>query len=102
MIFLGFTVRLLGNHVKLAQLETQTMMILDPFPPLSVTQQRDTDTTKKKCQYEPIFMQLADENRYGPLIHGVNFQFHYFSLVNHFLFLSNFIEQSIALNYKNY
>lgn len=62
----GFTVRLLGNHIKLAQLETQTMMILDPFPPLSVTQQRngsDTDTTKKKCQYEPIFMQLADENR---------------------------------------
>lgn len=62
---LGFTVRLLGNHIKLAQLETQTMMILDPFPPLNVTQQRtDTDTTKKKCQYEPIFMQLADENRY--------------------------------------
>ncbi|XP_055314692.1 calpain-C [Sitodiplosis mosellana] len=60
----GFTVRMLGNHIKLAQLETQTMMILDPFPPLSVTQQRnDTDTTKKKCQYEPIFMQLADENR---------------------------------------
>lgn len=55
---------MLGNHIKLAQLETQTMMILDPFPPLSVTQQRnDTDTTKKKCQYEPIFMQLADENR---------------------------------------
>lgn len=60
----GFTVRLLGNHIKLAQLETPTMMILDPFPPLSATQQRnETDTTKKKCQYEPIFMQLADENR---------------------------------------
>lgn len=61
----GFTVRLLGNHIKLAQLETQTMMILDPFPPLSVTQQTNgTDTTKKKCQYEPIFTQLADENRF--------------------------------------
>lgn len=60
----GFTVRLLGNHIKLAQLETPTMMILDPFPPLSVTQQcNETDTTKKKCQYEPIFIQLADENR---------------------------------------
>lgn len=77
MQILGFTVRLLGNHIKLAQLETQTMMILDPFPPLSVTQQRnDTDTTKKKCQYEPIFMQLADENRYiYHSIHLIHFTF---------------------------
>lgn len=62
----GFTVRILGNHVKLAQLETQTMMLLDPFPPLGVSQIRnDTDAAKvKKCQYEPVFMQLADENKY--------------------------------------
>lgn len=58
--------RLLGNHIKLAQLETQTMMILDPFPPLSTTMQRtDADAKAKKCQYESIFMQLADENRYA-------------------------------------
>lgn len=72
--FIGFTIRLLGNHIKLAQLETQTMMILDPFPPLSATQLRsDTDTTKttKKCQYEPIFMQLADENRCDNIIFTV-------------------------------
>lgn len=57
--------RILGNHVKLAQLETQTMMLLDPFPPLGVSQIRtETDPTKvKKCQYEPVFMQLADENK---------------------------------------
>lgn len=62
----GFTVRLLGNHIKLAQLETQTMMILDPFPPLSTTVARaDGDAKAKKCQYESIFMQLADENRYA-------------------------------------
>lgn len=61
----GFTVRLLGNHIKLAQLETQTMMILDPFPPLSTAVVRtDGDAKAKKCQYESIFMQLADENRY--------------------------------------
>lgn len=66
---IGFTVRLLGNHIKLAQLETPTMMILDPFPPLGVSQIRnDTDTTKKKCQYEPVFMQLADENRFEILL----------------------------------
>lgn len=69
----GFTVRLLGNHIKLAQLETQTMMILDPFPPLSTTVQRaaDGDAKAKKCQYESIFMQLADENRYAKLANNV-------------------------------
>lgn len=41
------------------------MMILDPFPPLSTTMQRaDGEAKAKKCQYESIFMQLADENRY--------------------------------------
>ena len=62
----GFTVRVLGNYIKLAQLETQTMMLLDPFPMLGVSQLRnDADPAKgKKCQYEPVFMQLADENKY--------------------------------------
>ena len=65
---LGYTVRILGNSIKLAQLETQTMMLLDPFPPISssnLSLRNESDATKaKKCQYEPVFMQLADENKY--------------------------------------
>lgn len=66
---LGYTVRILGNAIKLAQLEIQTMMLLDPFPPISnatamATLRNDSDPSKsKKCQYEPVFMQLADENK---------------------------------------
>lgn len=64
----GFTVRLLGNSIKLAQLETQTMMLLDPFPPITnnttLPFRNESDTSKAtKCQYEPVFMQLADENK---------------------------------------
>lgn len=64
----GFTVRLLGNSIKLAQLETQTMMLLDPFPPITnntaLPFRNDSDSSKTtKCQYEPVFMQLADENK---------------------------------------
>lgn len=67
--FLGYTVRILGNAIKLAQLEIQTMMLLDPFPPITnatamATLRNDSDPSKsKKCQYEPVFMQLADENK---------------------------------------
>lgn len=71
----GYTVRILGNSIKLAQLEIQTMMLLDPFPPISsssmaavntstATLRNESDASKsKKCQYEPVFMQLADENK---------------------------------------
>lgn len=65
----GFTVRLLGNSIKLAQLETQTMMLLDPFPPITSGsvipfRSNESDASKAtKCQYEPVFMQLADENK---------------------------------------
>lgn len=68
----GYTVRILGNSIKLAQLEIQTMMLLDPFPPISssslvgstATLRNESDSLKsKKCQYEPVFMQLADENK---------------------------------------
>lgn len=58
--------RILGNSIKLAQLETQTMMLLDPFPPINstATLRNESDAAKsKKCQYEPVFMQLAAENK---------------------------------------
>ncbi|XP_055385568.1 calpain-C [Condylostylus longicornis] len=57
-----FTVRILGNSIRLTQLETQTMMLLDPFPPLNLINEPDSSKAKK-CQYEPVFMQLADENK---------------------------------------
>lgn len=56
-----FTLRLLGvGYMRLSLLETQTLMLLDPFPIL-----KNDDATKMKnfCQYEPIFLQLADENK---------------------------------------
>lgn len=58
----SFTVRFLGTAaLRLSLLETQTMMLLDPFPALK----NEVETTKIKnvCQYEPVFMQLADENK---------------------------------------
>ncbi|KAG4066661.1 hypothetical protein HA402_007297 [Bradysia odoriphaga] len=59
----GYTVRILGNSLKLAQLETQTMMLLDPFPPISSLKNESDAVKEKRCQYEPVFMQLADENK---------------------------------------
>lgn len=59
----GYTVRILGNSIKLAQLETQTMMLLDPFPPINSLRNEPDAIKAKKCQYEPVFMQLADENK---------------------------------------
>lgn len=58
----SFTVRILGNSIKLSQLEIQTMMLLNPFPPLNLNNESDS-LKAKKCQYEPVFMQLADENK---------------------------------------
>lgn len=57
-----FTVRILGNNIRLSQLETQTMLLLDPFPAINLTNESDS-VKAKKCQYEPIFLQIADENR---------------------------------------
>ncbi|XP_055923272.1 calpain-C isoform X2 [Eupeodes corollae] len=57
-----FTVRILGSSLRLSQLETQTMMLLDPFPALNLNNEPDSAKVKK-CQYEPVFMQLADENK---------------------------------------
>lgn len=68
----AFTVRILGTAaLRLSLLETQTLMLLDPFPPLKndgleTASSTGTGTSKLKssiCQYEPIFMQLADENK---------------------------------------
>lgn len=66
----GFTVRVLGHSIKLVQLETQTLLLLDPFPSVNLQTNRiDTDSVRsKKCQYEPVFMQLADENKYDVLL----------------------------------
>ncbi|TMW49507.1 hypothetical protein DOY81_005397 [Sarcophaga bullata] len=58
----SFTVRILSTlSLRLSLLETQTLMLLDPFPVLK----NEADSTKIKnvCQYEPVFMQLADENK---------------------------------------
>lgn len=57
--------------MKLAQLETQTMMLLDPFPPISTIRNESDAVKEKRCQYEPVFMQLADENKYETVV-GIN------------------------------
>lgn len=62
-MLVGYTIRILGNSLKLAQLETQTMMLLDPFPPISSIKNESDAVKEKRCQYEPVFMQLADENK---------------------------------------
>lgn len=39
------------------------MMLLDPFPPINTLRNEPDAIKAKKCQYEPVFMQLADENK---------------------------------------
>ncbi|XP_037726188.1 calpain-C [Drosophila subpulchrella] len=64
-----FTVRILGTgSFRLSCLETQTMILLDPFPALKSTDTSDRcsgggQKVKSVCQYEPVYMQLADENK---------------------------------------
>ncbi|XP_017964491.1 calpain-C [Drosophila navojoa] len=57
-----FTVRILGtSSFRLSCLETQTMILLDPFPALKTDD--NVQKIKSICQYEPVYMQLADENK---------------------------------------
>ncbi|XP_017034801.1 calpain-C [Drosophila kikkawai] len=60
-----FTVRILGTAIfRLSCLETQTMILLEPFPALKSEDDRSGGTkVKSVCQYEPVYMQLADENK---------------------------------------
>ncbi|KAH8408820.1 hypothetical protein KR009_001026 [Drosophila setifemur] len=58
-----FTVRILGTGAfRLACLETQTMILLDPFPALK-SEETGAGKVASVCQYEPVYMQLADENK---------------------------------------
>jgi len=64
----AFSVRVLGTTIRLALLETQTMLLLDPFPCLNVSQKilPDSPTNNSQngtAQYEPVFMQLADDHK---------------------------------------
>ncbi|SPP89516.1 calpain-C [Drosophila guanche] len=57
-----FTIRILGTSaLRLSCLETQTMILLDPFPALK--SEDSIQKIKSVCQYEPVYMQLADENK---------------------------------------
>ncbi|XP_017097518.1 calpain-C isoform X1 [Drosophila bipectinata] len=57
-----FTVRILGTEsLRLSCLETETMILLDPFPALKTEESGSKE--KNVCQYEPIYMQIADENK---------------------------------------
>lgn len=81
----AFSVRVLGSSIRLSLLETQTMLLLDPFPSLCSTtkspvsesagssgsvkistNQSPQDATcisAGTAQYEPVFMQLADDHK---------------------------------------
>lgn len=68
----SFSVRVLGSTIRLALLETQTMLLLDPFPLLNSNTKITIDSTNNNnnngiscstAQYEPVFMQLADDQR---------------------------------------
>uniref|UniRef100_A0A182FBL2 Calpain catalytic domain-containing protein n=1 Tax=Anopheles albimanus TaxID=7167 RepID=A0A182FBL2_ANOAL len=69
----SFSVRVLGSTIRLALLETQTMLLLDPFPLLNSNAKISIDSANNNnnnngvacstAQYEPVFMQLADDQR---------------------------------------
>uniref|UniRef100_A0A182QAV0 Calpain catalytic domain-containing protein n=1 Tax=Anopheles farauti TaxID=69004 RepID=A0A182QAV0_9DIPT len=69
----SFSVRVLGSTIRLALLETQTMLLLDPFPLLNSNTKITIDSSNNNnnnngitcstAQYEPVFMQLADDQR---------------------------------------
>jgi calpain-9 len=62
----AFSVRVLGGTIRLALLETQTMLLLDPFLTLNASQklsQQDSTGASGAAQYEPVFMQLADDHK---------------------------------------
>lgn len=61
----AFSVRVLGTTIRLALLETQTMLLLNPFPYLHNSQKvLQTDPNAAgTAQYEPVFLQLADDHK---------------------------------------
>lgn len=68
----AFSIRVLGTTIRLASLETQTMLLLDPFPSINFVklQQQESNlamsggvTQSSTAQYEPVFMQLADDHK---------------------------------------
>lgn len=61
----AFSIRVLGTTIRLALLETQTMLLLDPFPYLHNSQKiLQTDPNAAgTAQYEPVFLQLADDHK---------------------------------------
>lgn len=68
----AFSIRVLGTTIRLASLETQTMLLLDPFPSINFVklQQQESNLAisggvaqSSTAQYEPVFMQLADDHK---------------------------------------
>lgn len=76
----AFSVRVLGGSIRLSLLETQTMLLLDPFQTIGTSgslsgssyklnQANDdiSSVTSGTAQYEPVFLQLADDHKYDLL-----------------------------------
>lgn len=60
----AFSIRVLGTSIRLSLLETQTILLLDPFPSLNgIQKNNDAANTAATEQYEPIFLQLADDHK---------------------------------------
>jgi calpain-9 len=74
----AFSVRVLGGSIRLSLLETQTMLLLDPFQTIGTgsgslsgssykLNQANDDissvTSGTAMQYEPVFLQLADDHK---------------------------------------
>lgn len=73
----AFSVRVLGGSIRLSLLETQTMLLLDPFQTIGtgsgslsgstykLNQANDdiSSVTSGTAQYEPVFLQLADDHK---------------------------------------
>lgn len=73
----AFSVRVLGSSIRLSLLETQTMLLLDPFQTIGtgsgslsgssykLNQANDdiSSVTSGTAQYEPVFLQLADDHK---------------------------------------
>ncbi|KAL7025041.1 hypothetical protein ACKWTF_013312 [Chironomus riparius] len=67
----AFSVRVLGSSIRLSLLETQTMLLLDPFQTTGISGSSyklnqlndDVSLTNGTTQYEPVFLQLADDHK---------------------------------------
>lgn len=83
----AFSIRVLGTSIRLSILETSTMLLLDPFQVLATSgsgqgsisgssyklnNQSNNDINDLvnigTAQYEPVFMQLADDHKYLLLV----------------------------------